>query len=119
MTPETLPRHELVGLHTRVAAAAHEGYVGVAGRVVDETANTLYIEGSASDGSAGVRVRQVPKAAATFEFRLPDDSSGDASARATQGAGRGAEPEYVTVAGDRLVARPARRTERRGDSIWR
>jgi ribonuclease P protein subunit POP4 len=98
LAPETLVRHELAGLSVRVVDAAHEGYVGVEGRVVDETANTLLIEG-------GSGVVQVQKAGATFEFALGDDEAGDVS--------------YVVVEGERLVARPARRTELTGDSKWR
>ncbi|TSD15958.1 ribonuclease P [Haloglomus irregulare] len=106
-TPETLPRHELIGLPVRVADATHDGYVGLGGRVVDETTRTLAVDGS------GTGVRQVPKAAATFEFRLPGTGD-DAPAHGARGA-----DQFVTVAGERLVARPARRTEHRGDSIWR
>ena len=99
LTPETLVRHELAGLSVRVVDATHEGYVGIEGRVVDETANTLLVGRDSG-------VRQVPKAAATFEFALPDDDGeGDTS--------------YVIVEGERLVARPARRTELTGDSKWR
>ncbi|WP_420028436.1 ribonuclease P protein component 1 [Haloglomus litoreum] len=127
LTPETLPRHELTGLPVRVADATHDGYVGIAGRVVEETERTLLVESGdaggadaaaprAASGTSGASVRQVPKAAATFEFRLPDDASDDASAR--HGGAREAD-QFVTVAGERLVARPARRTEHRGDSIWR
>ncbi|MFB6206716.1 MAG: ribonuclease P protein component 1 [Haloglomus sp.] len=125
-TPETLPRHELVGLWVRVADATHDGYVGIAGRVVDETQQTLAVAAAESGGG----VRQVPKAAATFEFRLPREAAGtDATVRVSPAnagddapaATQGAEDAfaYVTVAGERLVARPARRTEHRGDSIWR
>jgi ribonuclease P protein subunit POP4 len=115
-TPETLPRHELVGLRVRVVDATHDEYVGIAGRVVDETQGTLLIA-PAGDGSEGVGTRQVPKAAATFEFRLPPADASDDAPAATQGAESASE--YVTVAGERLAARPARRTEHRGDSIWR
>ena len=85
VTPETALAHELIGLDVRVVAAANPDLVGVAGRVVDETTNTLRIEGT--DG----RVRTAPKAGATFEFALDDES--------------------VVVEGARLVARPARRTQ--------
>jgi ribonuclease P protein subunit POP4 len=94
LTPATLTRHELIGLPVRVAAASNPDLVGIAGEVVGETTRTLSVEGSES------RVRQVPKADATFAFTLDDG-------------------ETVTVEGDRLVARPARRTERTGDSKWR
>jgi len=92
VTPRTVLRHELVGLPVEVVAADNPDLVGVAGRVVEETTRTLRVEGPD-------RIRTVPKAAATLVFELPD-----------------AEP--VTVEGDRLVARPARRTENAGGSIW-
>jgi ribonuclease P protein subunit POP4 len=96
LTPATLTRHELAGLPVSVVAAANPDLLGIEGTVVAETARTLSVEGSE-------RVWQVPKADATFEFTLPDDG-------ATQ---------VVRVEGERLVARPARRTERAGDSKWR
>jgi ribonuclease P protein subunit POP4 len=92
MNAETLPRHELVGLHVEVVASPNADLVGVSGEVVDETMHTLLVAGES-------RVRQVPKAAATFEFDLDGD--------------------HVVVEGVRLVARPARRTEQTGDSKWR
>ena len=100
LTSATLPRHELIGLPVRVAAASNPDLVGVAGEVVMETTRTLSIAATVS----GVeRVWQVPKADATFEFTLAD----------------GDDTQVVTVEGERLVARPARRTERTGDSKWR
>jgi ribonuclease P protein subunit POP4 len=100
MDAATLPRHELAGLTVRVAAASNPDLVGIAGEVVDESTNTLLVRSGAGDA-----VKRVPKAAATFEFRLPDCA--------------GATPAYVTVDGERLVARPARRTETTGDNTWR
>ena len=105
VTPGTLVRHELAGLDAEVVSASNPEFVGIAGTVVAETTKTLGIERNASgektartDGVS--RVSQVPKAAATFAFDLPDGTT-------------------VTVAGERLVARPARRTEQTGDSQWR
>jgi ribonuclease P protein subunit POP4 len=103
LTAETLPRHELVGLAVRVRAADNPDLVGVEGEVVAETAETLTVEGSG-------RERQVPKEGTTFAFDLPAgnrDGPGDA------GSAR------VVVDGERLVARPARRTETTGDNTWR
>jgi ribonuclease P protein subunit POP4 len=91
LTAETLPRHELAGLSVRVHEARHEGYVGIAGDVVDETRNTLLI---------GAARTQVPKAACEFAFDLGDGTT-------------------VLVEGERLVADPARRTEVTGDNLWR
>jgi len=103
LTAETLVRHELVGLEATVIEASNPTLVGIAGDVVRETTNTLGIaatDADSDDESDGAdRERQVPKAAATFSFALP--------------GGR------VRVAGDRLVGRPARRTEQTGDSKWR
>lgn len=112
LTPESLPRHELIGLRVRVVAAGDPGLVGAAGRVVVETTRTLHIE----DHCRGDRrVRQVPKRGTTFEFEL----EGIDAASVTDGAAPSGDGEFVTVEGARLVARPARRTERTGDSTWR
>ncbi|MFD1585622.1 ribonuclease P protein component 1 [Halorientalis brevis] len=113
LTSATLPRHELIGLPVRVAAASNPDLVGVAGEVVMETTRTLSIAATVS----GVeRVWQVPKADATFEFSTPD---GQSEARSASTQSNGESRETVTVEGERLVARPARRTERTGDSKWR
>jgi ribonuclease P protein subunit POP4 len=92
VTPETLTRHELVGLDVRVVSASNPDVIGLEGTVVSETTRTLGIE---HDG----RVSHVPKDCATFEWTLP---SGEA----------------VETAGETLIARPARRTEQKGDSKW-
>ncbi|MFB6107365.1 MAG: ribonuclease P protein component 1 [Haloplanus sp.] len=127
LTPETLTRHELVGLHARVADAASADAVGIAGRVVSETMRTLSL-------SSGDRVRQVPKQGTTFEFALPctDEAadaakaSGTASKLPSETAGLRAGQSggcegvaYVTVDGTRLLSRPALRTEKAGVSAWR
>ena len=93
VTAATVARHELVGLEAHVAESPNEDLRSLRGTVVSETTNTLDLE-------EGDRTRTVPKDAARFEFTLPGGS-------------------VVTVDGDRLVARPARRTEQRGDSPWR
>ncbi|AUG47917.1 ribonuclease P [Haloarcula taiwanensis] len=92
LTPETLPRHELVGLDCEVVAASNPDAVGISGTVVMETTQMLTVEGTD-------RVWHVPKDSATFSF--------------------GVDGQRVQVDGDRLVARPARRTENTGDSLWR
>ena len=91
--PTTLARHELVGLSVEIRTASNPDLVGMSGECVTETTQTLGIE---SEG----RVRQVPKAAAEFAWTLPSG-------------------EVVATEGTRLVGRPARRTEDRGDSKWR
>ena len=132
LTPETLPRHELNGLPVRVVESDDPGQVGIEGRVVIETTNTLSIE-VREDGES--RVVQVPKPGSVFEFAITDDAadsgkgSGTASKLAeTQPGLDGGSPfdpdragegvAYVTVDGSRLLSRPARRTETSGDSPW-
>ena len=92
ITAETLTRHELVGLAVEVVADADDR-AGIHGVVVEETERTLRI---GRDDRSWV----VPKGDATFEFELPDG-------------------DRVRVEGAELIARPARRTESAGGSIWR
>ena len=120
LSPETLPRHELVGLHARVAESTDPTRVGIEGRVVRETMRTLVIRSASGE-------RVVPKAGSTFEFRLDDT---DEAAAGRKAAGTASEPvsgethtagdgaAYVTVDGELLLSRPARRTETGVDSKW-
>ncbi|WP_435349752.1 ribonuclease P protein component 1 [Haloarchaeobius sp. HRN-SO-5] len=125
LTPETLPRHELNGLWVVVVDAPNPDLVGIAGRVVVETTNTLYVDPAADgDGSDGgdARVRQVPKRGSTFQFRLTDESADSAKESGTASEPdhpTGDDAAYVTVDGARLLSRPALRTETTGDSKWR
>ena len=149
LTPETLTRHELIGLRVAVADAPNPDLVGITGRVVDETMRTLRVadesataDGRDGDSDGGSRVRQVPKRGSTFEFELPprdgspactDEAAGVAKAPGTASklrsetagrfeagqSGRCQGAAYVTVDGTRLLSRPALRTEKRGDSLWR
>jgi ribonuclease P protein subunit POP4 len=130
LTPENLVRHELVGLPVRVVDAASPDYVGIGGRVVRETQQTLSIERSG-------RRWQVPKRGVRFEFACTDEAAPSESQRAKDGGtpvelgsdtAGGATPgqsgpceagAYVTVDGTRLLSRPALRTETTGDSRWR
>jgi ribonuclease P protein subunit POP4 len=127
LTPETLTRHELVGLHARVVESTNPDAVGISGHVVGETMGTLSVEGD--------RVWQLPKQGTTFEFALPrprtDEAADAAKASGTApelpsetasrtGQSAGCEDvAYVTVDGARLLSRPALRTEKAGVSTWR
>ncbi|MFC6733356.1 MULTISPECIES: ribonuclease P protein component 1 [unclassified Haladaptatus] len=112
LTPETLPRHELIGLHVRVAAAANPDLVGIAGRVVGETTQMLRIE-------VGSRVTHVPKQASILEFGPIDEAAADRKEAGTASKPAGEDAAYVTVDGARLLSHPALRTETTGDSKWR
>ena len=63
ITPENLVRHELIGLPVEVASGTNPTLVGISGRVVDETRNTLLIETRSG-------VRCVPKSCNCFLFTL-------------------------------------------------
>ncbi|MHC3437994.1 ribonuclease P protein component 1 [Natrialbaceae archaeon A-gly3] len=115
LTPETLPRHELNGLPVRVVESDDAGKVGIEGRVVIETTNTLRIEIRENGES---RVVQVPKSGSVFEFAITDDAAGLAKGSGTTSKLDGEDVAYVTVDGSRLLSRPARRTETNGDSPW-
>jgi len=155
ITPDTLPRHELIGLPVRVADAASVDHVDIGGRVARESERTVVVRTRSGD-------KRVPKAGTTFEFAIPDAVSvnevTDEAAGAREGSGSTFElgPEtagvrpgksgpsasddtaangavmdaasrslrecedvvYVTVDGDRLLSRPAERTDR-GVYTWR
>lgn len=111
LTPETLPRHELIGLQVEVVDAADKSYIGIQGEVVNETKQTLSIEGAS-------QVRQVPKQSVTFKFTLPDESVEFREDSRTTSELNGEDVAYVTVDGERLLSRPAQRTETQGDTLW-
>ncbi len=88
LTPETLPRHELNGLPVRVVDSDDPSRIGIEGRVVIETTNTVSIEicgppeadrwrdnrpTACADGES--RVVMVPKSGSTFEFAITDDAA--------------------------------------------
>ncbi|WP_323173789.1 ribonuclease P protein component 1 [Natrialba sp. PRR66] len=80
LTPETLPRHELNGLPVRIVESDDAERVGLEGRVVIETTNTLSIE-VRDDGES--RVVMVPKSGSVFEFMITDDAADPAKGLGT------------------------------------
>ena len=95
MTPITagnILRHELIGLDVEVVRDSNPSNIAIGGRVVDETRNTLLIEG-------GGRERRVAKGTAVFRLRLPDGAA-------------------VEVEGRALVGRPEDRVKRKTRRGW-
>lgn len=82
LTPETLTRHELIGLPVRVAAARNSDIVATAGRVVAESQRTIVVRTAAGD-------KRVPKEGTTFEFAIVETPSvaAIADARTDEAAG--------------------------------
>ena len=68
ITPETLTRHELVGLPVRVVDADSDAPVGSAGRVLHETFNPLVVRTGSGD-------KRVPKSGTTFEFAVVEHAT--------------------------------------------
>ncbi|AXI25209.1 ribonuclease P protein component 1 [Methanofervidicoccus sp. A16] len=93
ITPYNILRHELIGLDVEIVEASNPSLVGVKGRVVDETRNTLIIE--KSNGKEIV----VPKDIAVFKFKLGDN-------------------KYVKVIGSLLIGRPEDRLKRKIKNIY-
>jgi len=79
MTPNNLARHEIIGLNVRVVGAMNKQLTGLAGKIIDETRNTLTLFN-------GAKSMIVPKDIVSFNFYLPSG-------------------EVVRVEGKRLVGR--------------
>ena len=62
----SVAKEELIGLGVEVVSSGHPGFIGLAGRVVDETKHTFRVE--AADG----RELLVPKKGQRFAFHTPD-----------------------------------------------
>jgi len=90
VTPAIL-QHEFIGLKAKVVESTHPGYVGITGKVIDETRNTLVIRHKDRD-------KVVVKNTAVFHFTLPDGTVVEIEGKAIIG-----RPE------DRLKKRPRRR----------
>ena len=67
ITRENLIYHELIGLEASVLSSPNSGYLGIKGKVIDETKGTLLI-------SDDPKRKRVPKSAAVFRLTLPDGS---------------------------------------------
>ncbi len=85
-------RHELIGTEGKVAQSTHKDYVGIQGKVVDETKNTFTIlhEG---------KMKSIVKDAAVFNFKLCDGT-------------------VVEINGKLLVGRPEDRLKKSVKRLW-
>ena len=97
LTPETLTRHELIGVPIRVADAPNPDLVGLSGRVVSETMQTFVVATPSGE-------KRVPKAGTTFEMAVvptADQTAGDTDEAAAAGV---AEATPSTQSGGRPTA---------------
>jgi ribonuclease P protein subunit POP4 len=63
--PENLARHEMIGLSVLVAGSTNRDLVGISGRIVDETRNTLLVETERG-------LKRIPKSNTSLIFTLAD-----------------------------------------------
>ncbi|MFB6076435.1 MAG: ribonuclease P protein component 1 [Candidatus Aenigmatarchaeota archaeon] len=68
ITEKNLIRHEIIGLSVVVKDASNPTQIGVSGRVVDETRDTLKIEDNEN-------IKTIPKENTTFVFDVPSNGS--------------------------------------------
>lgn len=65
ISPRNVLRHELIGLDVLVVKASNPAHIGIAGRIIDETRNTVVIQGVEGQ-------KRVPKSFSRFRLTLPD-----------------------------------------------
>ena len=85
-------QHELIGLNARVVESSHPNYVGIVGRVIDETRNTLVIQHEN-------KRKIVAKSVVVFHFTLPDGT-------------------VIEIDGKAIVGRPENRIKKRIRRRW-
>jgi ribonuclease P protein subunit POP4 len=91
VTPAIL-QHEFIGLKAKVVRSSHPGYVGISGKVIDETRNTLVIRHKGKD-------KRIVKNVAVFHFVFPDGT-------------------MVEIEGTTIVGRPEDRLKKRLRRRW-
>ncbi|MHA2353574.1 MAG: ribonuclease P protein component 1 [Candidatus Thorarchaeota archaeon] len=92
ITPESLTRHELIGLEAHVVGSTDPGHVCRRGSVVDESREMIHI--STENGNI-----MVPKISCVFDFKLPNGT-------------------VVRVDGRKLRGTPENRIKKRQSRRW-
>jgi ribonuclease P protein subunit POP4 len=87
LNPESLVRHELIGLKMLVETSSNRSQIGLSGQVVDETRNTFLLEMKA-------KVLRLAKRNTSLIFTLP-------------------EGQNVRVYGSILISQPENRISKR------
>ena len=65
MHPSNIVRHELIGLNIEIVKAENPSLVGIKGKIIDESKNTLTIE-------TQNKIKKILKDQATFNIELKD-----------------------------------------------
>lgn len=88
----TITQDEFIGLNARIVKSSNPSYVGISGKVIDETRNTLVIRHKNQD-------KIIAKEVAVFHFTLGDDA-------------------VIEVEGKIIVGRPEDRMKKRIKRRW-
>ena len=91
ITPHIL-QHEFIGLDVKVARSPNPNYVGITGKVIDETQNTLVIQYNSEK-------KIIIKNVTIFHFTMPDGT-------------------IVEIDGKVIIGRPEKRIKRRIRKRW-
>ncbi|MFQ5999284.1 MAG: ribonuclease P protein component 1 [Candidatus Bathyarchaeia archaeon] len=91
VTP-AIVQQELIGLNAKVVRSPHSDYVGISGRVLDETRNTIVILHKN-------KKKTIIKSTAVFNFTMPDGT-------------------IVEIDGKAIIGRPEDRTKKRVKRRW-
>lgn len=90
-TPAIL-QHEFIGLNAKVVKSSHPNYVGIEGRVINETRNTIVITHRNKN-------KTIVKNTVVFHFTMPDGT-------------------IVEINGKAIVGRPEDRIKKRIRRRW-
>jgi len=85
-------QHEFIGLEVKVVKSSNPSYVGISGKIIDETRNTFVI---LQDGKRKTAIKDQ----AVFQFTFPDAT-------------------IVEIDGKVLVGRPEERLKKRIRRLW-
>lgn len=85
MNPRNIIRHELIGLEAEIVKAKNPSLVGIKGKIIDETRNTIIIR-------QGKKMKRILKEHAVFNIRV--------------------ENKIVQLDGKLLVGRPEERIKK-------
>ena len=91
VTPDII-RFEFIGTEAKIVRSSSRGYVGIKGRVIDETRNTFTI-------LQGNERKKIVKEVSTFQFKFPDGT-------------------VVEIDGALLVGRPEDRLKKQVRRLW-
>ncbi len=91
VTPDII-RYEFIGTEAKVAKSKHHDYIGLSGKVIDETRNTFTILHQG-------KKKMILKDSSIFHFKFPDGT-------------------IVEIDGKLLVARPEDRLKKHVRRLW-